>query len=283
MSLSSSVSITNILVQALLLAAPAHVRSTHKSSCVTLSTPRQMNSDIRAVPCDNEKRMAGVKALFEKMGARPADLSIQNFGAGENLLLRKRGRSEKLIVIGAHYDKVAAGCGAVDNWSGIVTLAHIYRTLKNVSLDKTVIFVAFGEEEAGLLGSRAMAKGIGRDQSREYCAMINLDSLGVSSPRVAENISSKRLVKITTDLARRKRLPFGKGFVGGDSDSSSFVAEKVPALTIYGLRDDDGGLIHSEADRPAKIKPINLYWGYILALGLTINIDRRPCNIARES
>jgi hypothetical protein len=32
--------------------------------------------------------------------------------------VRCRGSSEKVIIVGAHFDRVAQGDGVVDNWSG---------------------------------------------------------------------------------------------------------------------------------------------------------------------
>src|SRR3712207_7015935 len=49
----------------------------------------------------------------------------------------------------------------------IVALSHLYRTLKDVPLKKTLVFVAFGKEEKGLVGSRAMTDAIGKEQRSE--------------------------------------------------------------------------------------------------------------------
>lgn len=102
-----------------------------------LSTPDMIEEDIRAVPCKNEERLDAVKTLFEKMGAPAAAISIERVDQVENLSVRKEGSSQELIVVGAHYDMVPEGCGAVDNWSGIVAVAHVYRTLKDVPLNYT--------------------------------------------------------------------------------------------------------------------------------------------------
>jgi hypothetical protein len=71
---------------------------------------------------------------------------------------------ERRPSVGAHYDKVSDGCGAGDNWFGVVAVAYIYRTLKDIPLKKTLVFVAFEKEEKGLVGSRAMAEAIDKEQ-----------------------------------------------------------------------------------------------------------------------
>jgi Zn-dependent M28 family amino/carboxypeptidase len=146
----------------------------------------------------------------------------------ENLVVTKKGESAEKIVVGAHYDKVADGCGALDNWTGIVTLSHLYRTLKAVPLKKTLVFIAFGKEEKGLIGSRAMMNAISKDETAEYCEMINIDSLGLAPPQVADNMSSKKLGQFTAELAKEMKMKFGHASIeGGDADSTSFIGKKI--------------------------------------------------------
>src|SRR5262245_12259144 len=110
-----------------------------------ISTVEQIKEDIARVPCENEKRFTAVKSLFEAAGAQESDLMIDKYKDVENLIVTKKGESPQKIVIGAHYDKVMKGCGAVDNWTGIVALVNLYKTLKDVPLKKTLVFIAFGK------------------------------------------------------------------------------------------------------------------------------------------
>src|SRR5262249_24705431 len=94
-----------------------------------LSTPEEIQSEFNSVPCQNGDRLKSVKALFEKMGAKPEEITIEKDRGVENVVIRKLSthNSSEKIVIGAHYDKVSDGCGALDNWTGVVAVAHIYR------------------------------------------------------------------------------------------------------------------------------------------------------------
>ena len=125
---------------------------------VSLSTLDQIKEDTVEVNCNNDERLSAVQALFEKMGAQASDIVVKKIKKVENVTLRKQGSSEGLIVIGAHYDKASVGCGAVDNWSGIVAMAHVYRSLRNFATNRSLIFVAFGKEENGRVGSKAMVR-----------------------------------------------------------------------------------------------------------------------------
>ena len=245
---------------------------------IKISTPEQIKVEFDSVPCKNEERLNAAKAFFEKMGAPASDISIDQYKNVENLVIRKQGSSQEKIIIGAHYDKVSDGCGAIDNWSGIVTIAHLYRSLKDIPLKKTILFVAFGKEEKGLIGSRAMVDAIMKDQVAQYCEMINIDSFGLAAPQVADNMSSRKLSTFTADLANEMKIPFGHASIeGADADSSTFIAKKIPALTLHGLSNEWTSILHSRNDQSSKINPNSVYLGYRLILALVIRLDRSTC------
>jgi Iap family predicted aminopeptidase len=266
---------TIILVQLFFLLAPPSWNA--QQSHVKISTPEEIKSEFATVPCNNEERLMAAKALFEKIGVPASDISIDKYKNVENLVIRKQGTSQEKIIIGAHYDKVSDGCGAVDNWTGIVAIAHLYRSLKDVPLKKTLLFVAFGKEEKGLVGSHAMVDAISEDQLAQYCEMINIDSLGLAAPQVADNVSSKKLTIFATDLAKEMKMPFGHASVGADSDSSSFIAKNIPALTIHGLTNDWPKILHSSNDQRSRVNSMSVYLGYRLALAIVNRLDKSPC------
>lgn len=246
---------------------------------IAISTPEQIKAEFDSVTCKNEERLNAVKALFEKMGALPSDITIDKHKNVENLVIRKPGSSQETIIIGAHYDKVADGCGALDNWTGIVAIAHIYRSLKDVPLKKTLLFAAFGKEEIGLVGSRAMADAIPKDQLAQYCQMINIDSLGLAAPQVADNMSSKKLREFTAELAKEMKVPFDHATIeGADSDSSSFIRKKIPAVTIHGMSNEFTTLLHSKNDQSSKVNSTSVYLGYRLALAMVARLDNLSCS-----
>lgn len=131
----------------------------------TISSEQEIAQDVGLVTCKNGERLKAVRALFVKMGVQAENVLTEKRHGVENVLVRKQGKGQGTIIVGAHYDKAPDGCGAIDNWTGIVALAHIYRSLKDVPLQKTLVFVAFGKEEQGLLGSKSMARSIKRRMS----------------------------------------------------------------------------------------------------------------------
>lgn len=280
MSKKASLSFSLLLLQ--LLIPTLWVSGSAQEVKINISTPEQIANEFKEVPCKDEERLNAVKALFEKAGATPSEVSIVKYKNVENLVVLKRGASEEKIVVGAHYDKVSDGCGAVDNWTGIVTLVHLYKTLKEVPIQKTILFVAFGKEEKGLIGSAAMAGSISKDQVKEYCAMINIDSLGLGAPQVARNMSSIKLEEAAARLAKDMKMRFFNASIeGADSDSSSFIKKGIPALTIHGLTNEWSSILHSGKDQPAKVNSDGVYLGYRLALALLATVNETPCGSFR--
>ena len=243
-----------------------------------VSTPEEIKEDFSTIPCDDKKRLEAVKSLFERAGIPPSEVTIAKFKDVENFVWTRKGQSDEKIVIGAHYDKTDEGCGAVDNWTGVVTLSHLYRTLKDIPLKKTLVIVAFGKEEKGLIGSRAMVNAIAKDKAAEYCAMINIDSLGLSAPQVADNMSSKKLAQFTENTAKEMKMPFARASIpGASSDSVSFVEKKIPAVTIHGMNNEWPKILHSGNDQAAKINPLSVYLAYRLSLAMVVSLDESPC------
>lgn len=251
-----------------------------------VATREEIKSEFDSVPCKNGDRLKAVKALFEKMGAKPEEIAVEKGRGVENVVIRKTAanNSSEKIVVGAHYDKTSQGCGAIDNWTGVVAVAHIYRALKDVPLRNNVIFVAFGEEEKGLIGSSGMTDKIRKEQAGEYCAMINIDTLGMSIPQTLDNVSSKTLIDLTSALGRELNIQVAHVRIdNASSDSASFIKKKIPAVTIHTLSRDWQKILHSGADQASKIDHESVYQGYRLALALLVKIDESDCQAFRES
>jgi len=109
-------------------------------------------------------------------------------GKGSSVFAFLRGQdpalSDELIIVGGHLDHVGA-CyevcpGAQDNASGIAVLMGLAKLLKDsgVQLKRSILFVGFGAEEQGLIGSLAYCNDPAFDL-KETIAYINLDCVGV--------------------------------------------------------------------------------------------------------
>lgn len=66
-----------------------------------------------------------------------------------------------LIVVGAHFDGVAAGPGAADNATGVAIVLAAARYLRDLPVRQhPVAFVLFDQEEIGLVGSKAYVQSL---------------------------------------------------------------------------------------------------------------------------
>jgi len=250
---------------------------------LTVSTQQELAVDVELAPCKNKERLNAVKSLFIKNGANEDEIAVEKLSGVENLIVRKKGKSTETILVGAHYDKVSDGCGAIDNWTGIVALAHIFKSFKDYPIEKSMIFVAFGKEESGLEGSRALVKAIKNDDVPSYCAMVNIDSLGMGGISIIDNVSSEPLCKVAVALAKRLEINVGRASLNNaDADSSSFVRKKIPAITITGIINGWEKVLHHDQDQVKRINMLGVYAGYWFAVALIVELQNLPCDAVRK-
>ena len=253
------------------------------AQAVRLSTEAEMVEHLMQAPCENKDRLDAVRELFVQAGADEADIRIDSFRNVENLVVTKKGATNETIIVGAHYDKTKDGCGTIDNWSGIVIIAHLYRTLSEKETEKTLVFAAFGKEEIGLVGSGAMARSIPTNERGSYCAMVNFDSFGMGPPQVLSNVSDRKLTDLAEEISKELEIPFGKaGIDMASSDSASFRNQRIPAVTLHGLGPKWFETIHTSKDTFQNIIPNSVYLGYRHGLVMLERIDARPCNAFRR-
>jgi len=92
------------------------------------------------------------------------------------------GRSDDVVVIGAHYDTVPGSPGADDNSSGVSALLCLANAFVGSENAVSLKFVAFVNEEAPWsktdnMGSLVYAKAL-KERGQNVVGMISLDSLG---------------------------------------------------------------------------------------------------------
>lgn len=153
------------------------------------------------------------------------------------------------IVIGAHYDHlgwggqgsssrmqdtIAVHYGADDNASGtagLIELAEKFAASKK-DLKRSILFVAFGAEEMGLLGSKFFV-----DESivapENISIMLNMDMIGRLSADSTLEVSGAGTALETKDLLNKNAMGLNlalsdEGY--GPSDHASFYGVDVPVL-----------------------------------------------------
>ena len=177
---------------------------------------------------------------------------IREKSSTENVLglLEASPKTDQVIVIGAHYDHLGTGVegslakkpgeihnGADDNASGVGGLLELARVLSENrnTLTRNVLFVAFGAEELGVLGSNYFVKNP-VVPLKNVIAMLNLDMVGrlrdgklVVGGAGTSPSWKEMLVNAKPDSLK---LTFQEdGY--GPSDHMVFYANNIPVLFFF--------------------------------------------------
>jgi Zn-dependent M28 family amino/carboxypeptidase len=249
-----------------------------------VSTEEAVSESVKLAPCKTVERLDAVKSLFAQTGAKNDEITIEKYNKDKisNVIVRKKGKSDETVIIGAHFDKTDLGCGAIDNWTGVAVIAHILKTLRQIETEKSYVFVAFDQEEKGLLGSDAMAKAIPKENRGKYCAMINFDSFGLAAPIILQNASSSKMISAAKKLGEENNFKLiTPTIAGADADSSSFKNRDIPAITFSGLDGNWQDYLHSGNDKLEKINMKSVYLGYRFGLMFVAKLDATSCQELR--
>lgn len=231
---------------------------------------------IQDVPQKNAVRQQRVKALFEEAGCG-GQLTEQRVKHSDysNIICKLPGETDETVIVGAHFDKVVRGTGAIDNWSGASLLASLYQSLAGARRHHTFLFIAFCEEEMGLIGSDFYASNMSKEDVAITEAMINLDTLGLSPTKVWVHRADKDLVAALATVAHSLKLPVAEMDVErvGSADSESFSGKHVPRITIHSLTAETFPVLHSNRDTLQQLHPDDYYDTYRLVCGYLAYLD----------
>lgn len=170
---------------------------------------------------------------------------------GRNIVATKRGSSDKTIVLGGHYDSVAAGPGANDNGSGTAVLIELARVLAQQDTKNTLIFIAFDAEEFGLIGSRYYVDHLSDTARAKISVMLNFDMLGGGSGPLLVGGDGP-----TSSMARRAASELGIDSLnfqlGGGAGSDHLPFQQAGIDTVFFWREYD--LLHTPQDVIGEVR-----------------------------
>jgi len=167
--------------------------------------------------------------------------------------------NDSTTIIGAHYDHLGWGTfssrymgkepkihyGADDNGSGVAAMMELarYFAARRDELNHSMLFIAFGGEEKGLLGSMQYARNMTVDSSKVHM-MINMDMIG----RLREQ--DKGLAIMGTGTCPQFKAFFDSTLEtdlklslvesgSGPSDHTAFYNRNIPVLNFFtGVHED---------------------------------------------
>jgi hypothetical protein len=244
-----------------------------------VATDDEISGRMNRLPTTNPEREKYMVDLFKLAGARAEDVVLQDVGRGRhNIMVVKKGRTDRVLVVGGHHDKVREGAGSIDNGTGATMVANLYQALKDLETEATIVFIAFAREEEGLLGSAAYLGSLAPSQKSKIDAMVNLDTLAVDGTFSWQNNSTPALLQRVREVARTSGHAVAEAHLdGGDADSSSFRAAQIPAITIYGASQDViFEIIHSGRDTMAAFSLAHYRNAYLLTMEFLKSLDAAP-------
>ncbi len=180
--------------------------------------------------------------------------------------------AETTVVIGAHHDHVGWGGqgsmspgvyaihpGADDNASGVAGMLEAARYIQQQGWQNhNYLFIGFGAEERGLLGSRYFTQSDAYDMDR-VMYMFNLDMIGRMEDETLTLIGTGSspdwdylIDTYAPDHFNIRKSPGGRG----GSDHTSFYVMDIPVLFFFtGVHED----YHRPGDTPEKINYTGAY------------------------
>ncbi len=211
-----------------------------------------LDQRLEAVQKKNPARLALLTELFRSAGCTDGDL-VERRAKGSklpNLICTLPGTGPDWIIVSAHYDKVAAGEGAIDNWSGASLLPSLYQSYKKQTLKHTVLFIGFSDEEAGLVGSKAFVKELLPEEIARIKALVNVDSVGTGNIKVWSMRAHRPFTNLAALIGKTMNIEVTGMDVDrvGDTDSHPFLDKKVPVIDFHSLDNTSIRLLHSDKD-----------------------------------
>ncbi len=213
-----------------------------------------------------------VRYSFHPLGGQADD---ERDALSVNVVAELPGRSDRLVIIGAHYDTAVARTeaqaeagiggpqlqGVDDNASGIGVILELAARLAGTEPEHTIRFFAFGSEEVGLLGARHAVSAMEEPERDRVVLMINIDSIitgdslyvhagpatyaadraAGAAREQAREIAAQLGIELRTNPGLNADYPAGTGCC---SDQMAFDEAGIPVVnfeaTNWTLGDQDG-------------------------------------------
>lgn len=270
------------LAALLLLMVPlnvAHSQAAGSMKFQLTATPEDVVwSRLERFAGKNKEREQTLKSMLTEAGCKPeqlTELPVKHTPAPNVLCTLDGGASGRVIVVGAHFDYVDAGRGVVDNWSGAAMLPSLMEAVTKAPRRHTYVFIGFTSEEQGMVGSADYVKHLSSEQRARISGMINLDTVGLGPAEVWVTHAAPELLQPLVNIASAMKLPVYRMDVErvGSSDSESFRAQKIPALTIHSVTQKTLSTLHTREDTIEKISRKDYMDTYRLVAGYLIYLD----------
>ena len=163
------------------------------------------------------------------------------------------GRDDRVVVVGAHLDSVAAGPGINDNGSGAATILEIALQMAALEIEprNKVRFAWWGAEESGLIGSQYYVDNLSKREIKNIALNLNFDMVaspnyvrfvydgdGSDTPLAGPN-GSANIESVFNKYFSDQGLPVEATAFDGRSDYGPFIDAGIPAGGLFTGADED--------------------------------------------
>jgi Zn-dependent M28 family amino/carboxypeptidase len=158
-----------------------------------------------------------------------------------NVIADLPGRSNGVVLLGAHLDSVAAGPGINDNGSGTALVLELARQARRLGAKPAsgLRFAFWGAEELGLVGSSAYVGSLGDGERGRIRGVLNFDM--VASPNFGRFVydgdtqppGSTRIEQLFRDYFAARNQPVEQIELGGASDHAPFAQAGIPVGGLF--------------------------------------------------
>jgi Zn-dependent M28 family amino/carboxypeptidase len=128
------------------------------------------------------------------------------------------------------------------------------------------MFIGFTDEEQGELGSHFYAQQMTKEQVAATEAMVNMDTLGLTSTEVWVSHSDKNLTNALAYVAKQLNARVSGVNVEqvGSTDSEQFSKRKIPSITVHSLTQEswNAHVLHTSKDTLGAIRLDDYYQTY---------------------
>jgi hypothetical protein len=185
-----------------------------------------------------------------------------SYRSGVNIIAERQGSDpSKYAIVSGHLDSMS-NAGADDDASGVVSAWSIAEALAQLPLKHSVRFIAFDQEELGLIGSEALARQMSAAGAFDgLLGVFNIEMTGYDSDGDGamhiidcnENTSAQ-LSQLVEAAITRGGLPLKKiAACTNRSDHASFWQYDQPAIVVsqnfFGSPSDSNPCYHRSCDR----------------------------------
>jgi Zn-dependent M28 family amino/carboxypeptidase len=164
-----------------------------------------------------------------------------------NVIAQTSGRTDNVVMVGAHLDSVIEGPGINDNGSGSAGILEVAEAYAKTQPTNAVRFAWWGAEELGLLGSEYYVEQLTEAQADDIALYLNFDM--IASPNFARMVydgdnsdkqgagagpeGSAQIEEVFTGFFTQRGLNSKATDFSGRSDYGPFIAIGIPSGGLF--------------------------------------------------